>query len=185
MAKETVQIERKTYERLVAQNQSGHQAQKQLQNRDGENVVNAAIAAGKVSPQNADYWRREYERDPRGTAQTIASLAPGPVWPSQQQQSEQQEAAAALAAARDFIPELRGRRISGQSRERRERRAANIERQPLPSEPAAAASVPFPGAALEEDAGHMPSESVEAMFPEVRKRKAGRAAGAWQRPPVR
>jgi hypothetical protein len=185
MTRDTVQISRDEYDRLTAQNQRGQQAQKQLHSREADNVVNAAIAAGKVSPQNKDHWLREYERDPQGTFKTIAGLAPGPVLTGEQRRSADREAEEALADARSFIPELRGRSITGQSKERRERRAATAEHQPLPNEPVGA-SVSFRdglGLTMGEAAGEqMPSESVAAMFPEVVQRRRGTAAGAWQRP---
>jgi hypothetical protein len=187
MATDTVQISRDEYDGLIAQSQRGEQAQKQLQSREADNVVNAAIAAGKVSPQNKDYWLREYERDPQGTFKTIAGLQAVPLsLVSEQQQharTADEEADAALADARSFIPELRGRTITGQSKERREQRAAVVERQSLP--PSSAASVPFRdglGLTVEAAEGQqMQPEQVEAMFPEVAARKQGRAAGAWQR----
>lgn len=189
MARDTVQISRDEYDRLIAQNQRGQQAQKQLHSREADSVVNAAIAAGKVSPQNKDYWLREYERDPQGTFKTIAGLQAVPLslFSEQQQQARtaDEEADAAVADARSFIPELRGRSITGQSKERRERRAATVEHQPLPNEPVGA-SVGFrDGLGLtmgEAEGEQMPSASVEAMFPEVAQRKRGTAAGAWQRP---
>jgi hypothetical protein len=186
MAKETVQIERATYEQLVAQNQRGQQAQKQLRERDGGDVINAAIAAGRIAPQNKDYWLREYERDPQGASQTIASLQPVPLslFTEQSPPTSDQETADALEAARSFIPELRrGQRKPGQSRDRREQRAATVERQSLPPS-TAAASVSFrDGLGLtlgDEEGEEMSVESVAAVFPEVDKRIQGRGAGGWR-----
>lgn len=50
-----------------------------------EYVLDQAVAAGKFSRSRAAYWRGEYDRDPAGTEQTIASLAsaltPDPPYP--------------------------------------------------------------------------------------------------------
>jgi hypothetical protein len=40
-----------------------------------ESVLAAAVAAGKFPPSRVDFYRFQYDRDPRGTEQLITALA--------------------------------------------------------------------------------------------------------------
>ena len=40
-----------------------------------EQLLNGAIAAGKILPHRFQYWAAQYDADPQGTANVIAQLA--------------------------------------------------------------------------------------------------------------
>lgn len=42
-----------------------------------EQVLDQAVAAGKIPPDRKPYYRQLHERDPAGTERLLASLAPG------------------------------------------------------------------------------------------------------------
>lgn len=46
--------------------------------RHRERVLNEAVEAGKIGRSRLDDYRERYERDPVGTQQLLASLAPVP-----------------------------------------------------------------------------------------------------------
>lgn len=73
----TMTIDKGTLEDLQRKASAGQAVADRVAREDREKVVDNAIAAGKFPPARRQHWLGLMEKDPDGTKETIASLAPG------------------------------------------------------------------------------------------------------------
>jgi hypothetical protein len=124
-----------------------------------DHLIGQAVQAGKFPPERRAHWQELYDRDPAGTEQTLAVLAPGLVGV----QSPTGFVAGESPYPRELFPEL----------VRADRRAQQAVSAPQAAPPPAAAVVhPRPAAPPQEASdATLPSELVgqwsREMFPEV------------------
>ena len=62
---------------LRAAAEDGRAAREQQRTEARDAAITAAIGDGRITPARREHWQTAWEADPEGTAQTLASLAPG------------------------------------------------------------------------------------------------------------
>lgn len=58
----------------MAMRVAGKFTQEHITAREG--ALNAAVSSGRIPPDRRNHWSAQYDADPRGTAATLARLAP-------------------------------------------------------------------------------------------------------------
>lgn len=72
-----VAIDAETLTGLQVAAAAGLAADTRLRTQDRDNAILAAVKAGKIPPARRDHYAAAWDADPEGTAQVLASLAPG------------------------------------------------------------------------------------------------------------
>jgi hypothetical protein len=74
---DTVNLDRETYNRLIAGAEAGTRAFNTMQSDEKERILAGAIGEGKFPPSRKEHWSQYWDRDPEGAKQAIASLEAG------------------------------------------------------------------------------------------------------------
>jgi hypothetical protein len=96
----TVTVDAETWAQVQANARRGAETAKRLAERERDEVLDAAILAGKFPVSRRDHYLKAWKADPQGTQQLLAEMAPGLV-PVEQRGSDN---SGDVAASREMYP---------------------------------------------------------------------------------
>lgn len=70
-----IAVEKDAWDEQVARAKQGEEALARIRRNERDQVIMAAVGAGKIAPANRPKWERMWDKDPDGTREVIAGLA--------------------------------------------------------------------------------------------------------------
>lgn len=109
-----------SYRRLEHRDQMAGQIEAANRLRDRNELIEEAIADGKIGPSRRDHYRTRYDSDPEGTTRLLASLTKNTIPLEERGVDAAQEEADPSAYPTEWLPELAAQ-ASGQQPVKRNR----------------------------------------------------------------
>lgn len=110
-----------SYRRLVGRDQMAGQIEAANRVRDRNELVEEAIADGKIGPSRREHYRTRYDSDPEGTQRLLASLTKNTIPLEERGVDAAQEEADPSAYPAEWLPELAAQAAGGQQPVKRNR----------------------------------------------------------------